>query len=97
MKMQLLLSTGLVAFGLGIVATSAQAAPTGGLMAAVDQDAARTNPVENVTWHGWRRCYWHYGHRHCWHGDGLWHHKWHRYGYYGHPYRYHYGYHRWWY
>ncbi|HJU30687.1 MAG TPA: hypothetical protein VJ740_04510 [Hyphomicrobiaceae bacterium] len=106
MRMKLLLSSGLLAVGLGLATAPSQAAPAGGLPAAVDLGAART-PVETVTFgYGHRHCHWHYGHRHCWYGrrhwHGKWHHGyggWHRYGCYGHrcPGRYHYGhYGRWW-
>jgi hypothetical protein len=97
--MQSLLSAGLGAIALGLVATSAQAAPASGLLAAVDKDAWRASPVETVTWYGRRHCYWHHGYRHCWYGYR--HPRWHDYGYYGygHPYRYYsdYGYRRSWY
>jgi hypothetical protein len=105
MRTKLLLSAGLVAFGLGIVSTSVQAAPAGGLVAAIDRDAARASPVEKATWYGHRHCYWHYGHYRCWYGHhhrhwyGHHHYrKWHKYGYYR-PHRHyygHYGYRRWW-
>lgn len=98
MRMKLLLSAGLVACGLGLATTSVQAAPAGGLAAAVDLDAARTSPVENVTygWYGRRHCHWHYGYRHCWHGHryGYGYGRWHKHGWYGYgrPYRHQYGY-----
>jgi hypothetical protein len=92
MRMKSLLIAGLGALGLGLLATSAQAAPAGGLMPAIDRDAARASPVETVTWNWRRHCHWHHGYRHCWHGYR--HHGWRDYGYYryGHPHRYHYGY-----
>lgn len=89
MKMRLLLSAGIAAFGLGAATTSLQAAPTGGLIAAIDRDATSGNPIETVTWGG-RHCHWHYGYRHCGYGYR----KWHDHGHYGYGrhYRRHYGY-----
>lgn len=77
MTMKSILSAGLGAVALGLVATAAQAAPVSSLIGAVDRDAARSGAVENVTWG--RRCHWHRGYRHCWYGHRY--HRWHhRYG-----------------
>ncbi|MET0193185.1 MAG: hypothetical protein ABW200_07405, partial [Hyphomicrobiaceae bacterium] len=86
MKMQSILSAGLGALALAVLASTAQATPAGGLAAAIDPSAA--SAVEQVTWKYRRHCYWHHGHRHCWWGHRS--HKWHRY-HYGHRY-----YHRYW-
>jgi hypothetical protein len=68
MKTKMLLSAALGALALGAVASATQAAPVGGLVAAVDREAASLGGVEQVTWGRWHRrhCYWHHGHRHCW-------------------------------
>ena len=95
MSMKSLLVAGIGAIALGLVATSAEAAPGGGL-AAIDREAAQSSPIETVTWYGRRHCWWHGGYRHC--GYGYRRYGWR--GYYGwgrHPYRYSYGYRRWWY
>jgi hypothetical protein len=89
MSMNSVLSAGLGLCVLGLVATSIQAAPAAGIGGAVDRDAARGSPVENVTWYGLRHCHWHYGYRHCWYGHRHYR-PYHGYGYYR-PY---YGYYR---
>jgi hypothetical protein len=100
--MKSLVLAGLGAAGITLAATSLQAAPAGGLLAAVDRSAERVSPVENVTWYGRRHCHWHYGYRYC-HGyypyrrwDYGYYRPHHRYGYYDHygywrPYRYGHG------
>ena len=102
MRMKSLVLAGLGAAGIALAATSVQAAPAGGLLAAVDRSAERVSPVENVTWYGRRHCHWHYGERHCWYGPryrwhGYYYPRWRGYGYYDYPYRYHYGYRHGWY
>jgi hypothetical protein len=59
MKMKSLLSAGLGALALGLVATAAQAAPAG-LAGAIDQSAGHSGLVEKATWYGDR----YYGHYH---------------------------------
>ena len=59
MKMKSLLSAGLGALALGLVATAAQAAPAG-LAGAIDPSAGRSGLAEKVTWYGDR----HYGRYH---------------------------------
>lgn len=93
-----------LAAGLGLaVSAPAQAAPSGGLVPAIDRDVAGDAQVENATWYGRRYCDWYYGERYCWYGPRhrwygprhRWygHRRWRDYGYfYSHPYRYHYGY-----
>jgi len=51
MHMKSLLSAGIAAFALALVGTGAQAAPTGGLLAALDRDADRAGQIETV-WYG---------------------------------------------
>jgi hypothetical protein len=101
MRMKSLVLAGLGGAGIALAATSVQAAPAGGMLAAVDRSAERVSPVENVTWYGRRHC--HYGYRHCY---GYYPYRTWDYGYYrpyrhyygyGYPYRYHYGYRRGWY
>jgi hypothetical protein len=101
MRMKSLVLAGLGAAGIALAATSVQAAPAGGMLAAVDRSAERVSPVENVTWYGRRHC--HYGYRHCYgyYPYRTWDYRYYRpyrhyYGY-GYPYRYHYGYRRGWY
>jgi hypothetical protein len=53
MHMKSLLSAGIAAIALGLVATGAQAAPASGLIAAVDRDADRVGQVETVNWYGY--------------------------------------------
>jgi hypothetical protein len=85
MKLKSLLSAGLAAVALGLVATTAQAAPAGGLVAAGDADRSG-GLVEKVTWYGDR----YYGDRY--YGDRYY--RPYRYGYryhrpfYGHRYGY---------
>jgi hypothetical protein len=52
MIMKSVVSTGLGICALGLVATTAQAAPAAGLAGAADRDAARSGPIQNVTWYG---------------------------------------------
>ena len=78
MKMQSILSAGLGALALAALASTAQAAPTAGLAAAIDREA--TSAVEQVTWGYRRHCYWHRGYRHCWWGHRRYE-KWYRYDY----------------
>jgi hypothetical protein len=89
---------------LGIVATTADAAPALGVTGAVRAQADDSRPIAKVTW-GWHRgCYWHHGYRYCSWGHRHWHHYrpyyrgwgWHswrrHYGWHG----YHRYYHRYW-
>lgn len=100
MSMKSFLSAGLGVCALGLIAATAQAAPSAGLADAIDRDAARDSLVENVTWYGRRHCHWHHGYRHC--GYGHRHYRpYYGYGYYrphyGYGHDYHYGHRRWWY
>jgi hypothetical protein len=106
MRLKSLVMAGLGAAGIALAASSLQAAPASGLIAAMERDAERARPVENVTWYGRRHCHWHYGYRHCygyypyrrWDYGHYGYDRPYRYHYgYGHPYRYHYGYRRGWY
>ena len=91
MKMQTILSAGLGALALAVLAPTAQAAPAPGLAVAINREA--TSAVEQVTWGYRRHCYWHHGYRYC--GWGHHHYKWgYRpykkwYGYGGYGHRYH--------
>jgi subtilase family serine protease len=84
MRMKHVLSVGFGALALGLVATSAQAAPVGGLGGAVDSSVTTdAGLVEKVTWYGR-----HYGHKPYYYG-----HYGYGYGYGYRPYYYgHYGY-----
>lgn len=85
----------IAAFGMGIVATSASAAPLGALGAA-KPEAGETSAVDKVTYRYARQCGWRWGHYRCWHArvwtpshygfysGPRWRH--HRYGSYGHRY-----------
>jgi hypothetical protein len=95
MIMKSLVSAGLGVCALGLVATTAQAAPAAGLTDAIDRDAARSGLVESVTWYGRRHCHWDYGYRYCWYGHRYYRPYYRGYGY-GHRY-YGYGHRRWWY
>jgi hypothetical protein len=85
MIMKSVVSAGLGICALGFVATNAQAAPAASLVDAVDRNAARSGPIENVTWYGDRYSY-RYRHYRPHYGYS--------YGYdrpyYGYRYRYHY-------
>jgi hypothetical protein len=94
MNMRKLLLAAVAALGLGVVATSASAAPLGALGTA-KPEAGETSAVDNVTYRYVRQCGWRWGHYRCWHarvwtpgpvygfyhGPRRWHH--HRYGFYG--------------
>src|SRR5262245_60355681 len=86
MKARTILSAAFGALALGFAATSAQAAPAVGGLAALADDAAGAGQVEKVTYgYGWRR--------HSGYGYGYYRpYKYYGYGYYR-PYR-HYGYYR---
>ena len=64
-----LLSAGLAAFAVGLVATAAQAGPSG-FGGAIEESAGRSGLVDKVTWYRdgyyghYRRNYGWYGHRH---------------------------------
>jgi hypothetical protein len=79
MKMKSLLSAGLGALALGLVATAAQAAPAG-LAGAIDQSAGHSGLVEKATWYGDR----YYGHYHRpYYGYRWYRHRHYGYGHYG--------------
>jgi hypothetical protein len=71
------------AVALGLIASTAQAAPIGGL-ADTRNTATQNGNVDSVAWV--RRCHWHRGHRHC---RRVWRDYYYDdYGYYGGPYAY---------
>jgi hypothetical protein len=78
MRVKSILSAGLGALALALVASAAQAAPAGGLAGAIDRDAA--SAIEQVTWKRHWYCYWHHGRRYCY-----WGHR--HYGWYHHHHR----------
>ena len=81
MKAKSVLSAGLGALALALVASAAQAAPAGGLAGAIDRDAAKA--IEQVTWKRHWHCYWYHGYRRCY-----WGHR--HYGWYRHHHHYRY-------
>jgi hypothetical protein len=85
MKMKHVLSAGLGMLALGLVATTAQAAPLAGPGSAIDPQARQASLVEKTTWWGYRR---HYGHRHHYYGHRYY--KPYSYGYYKPYYGYYY-------
>ena len=97
MRMKHALSAGFGAVALGLVATSAQAAPVGGLVNAVEINTTDAGLVEKVHWYG-HRYGWHHGYKPYYYGH---------YGHYGHyrpyyyrwhkPYGWRYGHYRHWY
>jgi hypothetical protein len=93
MQARTFLAAAFGALALSLASVSAQTAPAGGIVAALEADAADAGQVEKVTYgYGWRRhCHWHYGYRHCDRGYGYRH--WRHYGHYGDYgyYRHHYG------
>jgi hypothetical protein len=84
MKMKHVLSAGLGMLALGLVATTAQAAPLAGPGSVVDAQAGQASLVEKTTWWGYR----HYGHRHHYYGYRYY--KPYSYGYYKPYYGYYY-------
>ena len=89
MKMKHVLSAALGALTLGLVATTAQAAPVGGLGGTVVSNATDASLVEKTTFHHRRHYGWHYGYKPYYYG-----HYGYKpyYGYYKPHYGYHYGY-----
>ena len=87
-----LLSAGLVAFAVGLVATAAQAGPSG-FGGAIEDSAGRSGLVDKVTWYRdghyghYRRPYYNYG----WYGHRHYGHRHYGYGWYG---KRHYGWYR---
>jgi hypothetical protein len=79
MRMKQVLSAGFGALALGLIATSAQAAPVGGLSAAAQSGTTDAGLVEKVHWYG-HRYGWHYGYKPYYYGH---------YGYYRPYYRWH--------
>src|SRR5262245_7694738 len=88
MKMKHVLAAGFGALALGLVATSAQAGPVGGLVSAVPSSATDAGQVEKVHWYGHYRSHRYYGH--YGHHYGHYHFKPYYYGHYDY-YRPHYG------
>ena len=67
MKMKHVLAAGFGALALGLVAATAQAAPVGGLVGAVEATARDSGLVQKTTWYGRYHGY-HYGYRPYYHG-----------------------------
>lgn len=95
MRMKHVLSAGFGALALGLVATSAQAAPVVGLVNAAETNATDAGLVEKVHWYG-HRYGWGYGYKPYYYGHygyyrPYYHYRWHR------PYGWRYGHYRHWY
>lgn len=71
MKMKYVLSAGFGALALGLVATTAQAAPIAGLGGAADAKTADSGLVEKANWYGGRDYDYGWRHRHRHFGFGF--------------------------
>jgi hypothetical protein len=93
MKMKHVLAAGFGALALGLVATTAQAAPVGGLVGAVESNATDASLVEKATF-GHRRYGYHYGYRPYYYGHYGYHYGYRPYYRWHKPYGWRHGYHR---